>query len=67
MNRWFSGYSLSTDGKSVGPFPAFATGIDTAYLITQFSPDPSTTGDYVITFKLNNGNVQQQFVEVVAP
>lgn len=62
-----SGYSLSTDGESDGPIRAFATMIPTAFLITQFSPDPLTTGDYVITFKLNNGNEQQQFVEVVSP
>ncbi len=61
-----SGYSLSTpDGASTGPVPAFATGQPTAALVTQFSPDDATTGRYTITFKLNNGNTQQQFVDVV--
>lgn len=60
-----SGYSLSTpNGASTGPVPAFATGQPTAALITQFSPDNATTGHYTITFKLNNGNTQQQFVDV---
>jgi hypothetical protein len=44
---------------------AFATGLPTAKLVTQFVPDDSTTGDYTITFKMNNGNTQQQFVEVI--
>lgn len=61
-----SGYSLTTpDGKSTGPVPAFATGLPTAQLITQFSPDPETVGHYTITLKMNNGNTQKQFVEVI--
>ncbi len=58
-------YTLSTPvGPSTPGFTA-VTVLPTAHLITQFSPDPGTIGEYTLTFKMNNGNTQTQFVEVV--
>ena len=64
--RGAGGYTLTTpDGVSTLTL-AFLTGLPTAQLITQFSPDPTTTGSYTLTFMMNHGNRQQQFVDVIA-
>ncbi len=64
--RGASGYTLTTpDGASTATIAAIS-GVPTAKLITQFSPDPAATGRYTLTYTMNNGNTQQQFVEVIA-
>jgi hypothetical protein len=54
-------YALVTTGPSaevVNPI----TMVPTAGLDTQLLPDPSVAGEYTITFKLNGGNVEEQFI-----
>lgn len=54
-----SDYMLTTTGPSViVPNPVGL--VPTGGLDTVFIPDPNVSGEYVITFRLNNGNSQQQ-------
>ena len=39
-------------------------GIPTGLLTAQFNPDPDTAGEYVISWRLNNGNEQSMFITV---
>ena len=41
---------------------AAVSGLDVGILVTTFSTDPDVTGDYTITFRMNNGNTQELFV-----
>ena len=41
---------------------AVVSGLDTGILVTTFRTDPNISGDYVITFQMNNGNTQELFV-----
>jgi len=59
-----SNYSLETDGPSTAG-TAFLSGVDVGILLTTFIPDPNVLGDYTIEFKMNNGNTQYLYVEVI--
>ncbi len=54
-------YGISTAGESVLGTTA-VSGLDTGILITTFHTDADVTGDYTITFRMNNGNTQKLFV-----
>jgi hypothetical protein len=41
---------------------AAISGLAVGILVTTFSTDPDVTGDYTITFRMNNGNTQELFV-----
>jgi hypothetical protein len=58
-----SDYTLTTTGPSVVvPNPVGL--VPTGGLDTRFIPDPTAPGEYVITYKLSNGNSQRQFIRV---
>lgn len=57
-------YSLTTMGPSI-EVPNPVTLVPTGGLDTQFSPDPTVAGDYVIMWRLNNGNTDRQFIRVL--
>ncbi len=59
-----SDYMLKTDGPSTAGI-AFLTNVDVGILLTTFTPDPNVLGDYTIAFKMNNGNTQYLYVEVI--
>jgi hypothetical protein len=60
------GYTLSTpDGPSTATLAA-VSGLPTAKLNTQFSPDLERTGRYRVKFTMNNGNTQRQVNNIVA-
>ena len=67
-----SGYSLdsvalgSGDPPSVS-IPAFVTGVPVGLLGVQFTPDPSTLGDYSIAIAMRGGNEKTLFVTVADP
>ena len=56
-------YAMTSSGRS-GLVLNPVTGVPTAGLDTQFMPDPRVAGDYKITFRLNGGNTEQQFIRV---
>lgn len=56
-------YELTTTGLSTN-VPNPITGVPTAGLDTLFSPDPTVAGDYTVTFYLNGGNYEYQFIRV---
>ncbi len=58
-----SDYALTTTGPSGEVFNPI-TMVPTGGLDTQFIPDSSVSGDYTITFRLNNGNTERQFIRV---
>ena len=58
-----SDYALTTTGPSGEVFNPI-TMVPTGGLDTQFIPDSSGPGDYMITFRLNNGNTERQFIHV---
>ena len=54
-------YGITTAGPSALGLTA-VSGLDTGILITTFHTDGVVTGDYTITFRMNNGNTQKLFV-----
>ncbi len=55
-------YGIVTGGpSSLGN--AAVSGFPTGILLTTFSTDPDVSGRYTISFKINNGNTQQLFVD----
>ena len=61
--RGASTYTLTSD-TSVAVSSAI-TGIPTALLRADFSPDPDVAGDYEVQFRLFGGNAQRMFVTVL--
>jgi hypothetical protein len=57
-------YSLNTLGPSTEG-PAFLSGVPVGKLETIFTPDATVLGDYTIEIKMNNGNTQYLYVEVI--
>ena len=57
-----SDYSIDADASVL--VNGAVLGIPTGLLTAQFNPDPDTAGDYVISWRLNNGNEQSMFVTV---
>ena len=57
-------YILKTDGPSTAG-TTFLSAVDVGILMTTFMPDPNVLGDYTIEFKMNNGNTQYLYVEVI--
>jgi len=60
-----SDYILETEGPSTAGI-AFLSGVEVGILMTKFTPDPNVLGDYTIEIKMNNGNTQYLYVEVIA-
>ena len=54
-------YGITTAGPSAPGLTA-VSGLETGILITTFHTDGDVTGDYTITFRMNNGNTQKLFV-----
>jgi hypothetical protein len=54
-------YGVTTAGPSAEG-PAAISGLATGILVTTFRTDGDVTGDYTITFRMNNGNTQELFV-----
>jgi hypothetical protein len=59
-----SDYILETEGPSTAG-SAFLSGVEVGILKTTFIPDPNVLGDYTIEIKMNNGNTQYLYVEVI--
>jgi hypothetical protein len=57
-----SGYWIDADASI--PANGAVLGIPTGLLIAQFHPDPDVAGDYVITWRINNGNSQPMYLTV---
>lgn len=56
-------YGLTTTGPSA-LVPNPVTSVPTGGLDTRFVPDPGVAGDYEITYRLNNGNTEHQYIRV---
>lgn len=57
-----SGYWIEADASV--PANGAVLGIPTGLLIAQFHPDPDVNGDYVISWRINNGNSQPMYLTV---
>jgi hypothetical protein len=57
------GHSLLSTRPSVEG-PAFVTGAPTGVLVSQFTPDPAVAGEYIVKFKMRDGNSQTMHYHV---
>ena len=60
-----SDYMLETESPSMEGIAFSSSVVKVGILLTTFTPDPNVLGDYTIAFKMNNGNTQYLFVEVI--